>query len=59
MGPTARLSEVEPDPVTEVGVKVGVTPAGKPDTENVVVPVNEFAGKTEIVKDPLLFSRID
>lgn len=39
--------------VVLVGLKDGVTPAGKPDADKLTLPVKPFCGATEIVVVPL------
>jgi hypothetical protein len=34
------VSVVDPEPVTDVGLKVGEAPDGKPDAANVMEPLN-------------------
>ena len=41
-------------PVVLAGLKLAVTPAGRPDAERLTVPVNPLTGFTVIVLDPLL-----
>src|SRR6266850_4808844 len=45
------VSVVEPDVVTEVGLKVGVAPDGNPLTLNVTAPTKPFKGVTVTVYD--------
>ena len=34
------VSVLEPDPATDGGAKLAVTPNGRPDTEKLIVPLN-------------------
>jgi hypothetical protein len=39
----------DPEPVTELGLKVAVAPEGRPDTLKVTVPLNPLEGVTVTV----------
>jgi hypothetical protein len=43
------VSELVPELLTDVGVKVAVAPAGRPVTEKVTVPLNPFKAVTVLV----------
>jgi hypothetical protein len=45
------VSVVEPDLLTEVGLKVPVAPDGNPDTPKLTVPVKPLSGVTVTVYD--------
>jgi hypothetical protein len=48
-GEAVIVSELVPEPVTDVGVKVAVAPGGKPLTEKVTVPLKPFKAVTALV----------
>jgi hypothetical protein len=48
------VSVVEPEPLTVVGVKVGVAPAGRPDTPKLTVPLKPFVALVVTVYETLL-----
>jgi hypothetical protein len=45
----AILSELLPEPLIDMGVKVAVAPVGKPLTEKVTVPLKPFKAVTVLV----------
>jgi hypothetical protein len=47
------VSVVEPEPVTEVGLKVPVTPVGNPDTPKFTAPLKPLRAVVETVYDVL------
>lgn len=52
VAPTVRVSVVEPEPLTDPGLKLAVVAAGTPEMLKVTVPVNPFAGVTVIKSVP-------
>ena len=40
-------------PVVELGAKAAVTPLGRPEAARVTLPVNPFAGTTQMVSVPV------
>jgi hypothetical protein len=48
-----NVSVVDPEPVTEAGLKLPVTPDGNPDTPKLTAPLKPLSGATVTVYETL------